>query len=205
MVAVVATGGALAGAIALAATRGNGGAPASLAAATPTVMPAAERSSPPGSLVEMRALGEEAAAAARALVADVYLFTASYKGGLSAYGFISRDGRTQVAAEGPNTAPGKPRWEAKTDNFLRIPQLPGPLDIPPPLDLKALRRHPAEIVRIRAKDGPAGIGTHRASAIGSRLVERLPPLQLWRLVRLACLPALRNTALGQALTSPLAP
>ena len=93
---------------------------------------------------EAAELGEEATAAAHASAPEVYLWTAVYRGDVSSYGFISSDGRTQVAVEGPNDDPNSPRWVIKNSDFL-----PTPVGTPPkPLDLTALRRSPVEVLRL---------------------------------------------------------
>ena len=102
----------------------------------------------------MKELGEEATAAARAVAPEVFLFMMSYRGdtGLYAFGFTGPSGRPQVAVAGPYDEPGKLRFEAKATELFPTPVAnPGPLDIPPALDLKALRRSPATVVRLFAQ------------------------------------------------------
>ena len=99
---------------------------------SPTVAPAA--------IAEAMVLAQEATAAARAVSPDVYLFTVTYRGSQSAYGFVSADGQKQVAVQGPNVSLTAPRWDARSADLLPKPVMTPP----PPLDLTAVRRSPAQ-------------------------------------------------------------
>jgi hypothetical protein len=111
---------------------------AGIGTATPT--PSSPTDQPP-THEEALALGQEATEAALGQGPDVYLFIATYRGRLSSYGFISPDGKFQVAVEGPQDDPARPRWEVKVQEFLPTPV--GTL--PRPLDLNRIRLDPREV------------------------------------------------------------